>query len=768
MLELKKEFEEHNEFSKDKIIESKSEISTNNPKKKANKITKNNHLLSINNYDLFFNRELSWLEFNYRVLEEAIRKDNPLLERLKFIAIYDNNMNEFFMVRVAGLKQIVASSINEIQLDGKTAEETLKEIHKKVHQLTITKYNVLNEILEQLKSKGIEIYQDTQKIVKILDNKDKKFIKDFFKKELFKILTPLAIDPSHPFPRILNGKLNLAIKLRLERNPNKISYAIVEVPSDVLPRFIELPPKNKFSLTIRRFITLEEIIKLHIKELFGNNEIISIHGFTINRNSELSIEEVSSENLLSTIEEELKNRKWGEAVRLSYRKGMPNDLKDFLRKQLDLKEEETYEKNGMLNLFNLMEIYEKIQDRPDLRDVPFIPRNTITLENLSDIFELIKQKDILLHHPYDSFQPVIDFLQAAATDKDVLAIKQTLYRTSGDSPIVKLLIEAAERGKQVTALVELKARFDEERNIVWAREMEKHGIHVVYGLVGLKIHAKVLQVIRREKDGVRSYVHLSTGNYNPNTAKIYTDLAILTADPEINNDVSNLFHALTGYASIPKFSKISVAPVDLRQTLTKLIEKEIANAQAGKPASIKIKINSLVDADMILLLYKASMAGVKIDLNVRGICCLKPNLPGISENIRVISIVGRFLEHSRIYYFENNGNPKIFLSSADLMPRNLNRRVEILFPIEDPDLKNKIIHILDVIFRDNHNARLLLPDGKYIRLTPKKNEPRFSSQRYFREEILKEFEEKERNKEEKRRSIFQPLTNFEQIIQSKN
>jgi len=768
MLELKKELEEHNEFSKEKIIESKNEISTNNPKKKANKITKNNHLLSINNYDLFFNRELSWLEFNYRVLEEAIRKDNPLLERLKFIAIYDNNMNEFFMVRVAGLKQIVASSINEIQLDGKTAEETLKEIHKKVHQLTITKYNVLNEILEQLKSKGIEIYQDTQKIVKILDNKDKKFIKDFFKKELFKILTPLAIDPSHPFPRILNGKLNLAIKLRLERNPNKISYAIVEVPSDVLPRFIELPPKNKFSLTIRRFITLEEIIKLHIKELFGNNEIISIHGFTINRNSELSIEEVSSENLLSTIEEELKNRKWGEAVRLSYRKGMPNDLKDFLRKQLDLKEEETYEKNGMLNLFNLMEIYEKIQDRPDLRDVPFIPRNTITLENLSDIFELIKQKDILLHHPYDSFQPVIDFLQAAATDKDVLAIKQTLYRTSGDSPIVKLLIEAAERGKQVTALVELKARFDEERNIVWAREMEKHGIHVVYGLVGLKIHAKVLQVIRREKDGVRSYVHLSTGNYNPNTAKIYTDLAILTADPEINNDVSNLFHALTGYASIPKFSKISVAPIDLRQTLTKLIEKEIANAQAGKPASIKIKINSLVDADMILLLYKASMAGVKIDLNVRGICCLKPNLPGISENIRVISIVGRFLEHSRIYYFENNGNPKIFLSSADLMPRNLNRRVEILFPIEDPDLKNKIIHILDVIFRDNHNARLLLPDGKYIRLTPKKNEPRFSSQRYFREEILKEFEEKERNKEEKRRSIFQPLTNFEQIIQSKN
>jgi polyphosphate kinase len=736
-------------------------------KTKNNLIKKNSQLLSIHNHELFFNRELSWLEFNYRVLEEAMRKDNPLLERIKFIAIFESNMNEFFMVRVAGLKQIVASSINEIQLDGKTAEETLLEIHKKAHQLTNLSYKVLNEILEELKTKGIEIYQETKNLEKVLDNKDLKFLKNFFKKELFKILTPLAIDPSHPFPRILNGKLNLAIKLRLERNPNKISYAIIEVPSDVLPRFIELPPKKKFSLFIRRFIPLEEIIKLHIKELFGNNEIISIHGFTINRNSELSIEEVSSENLLSTIEEELKNRKWGEAVRLNYRKGMPNDLKDFLRKQMDLKEEETYERPGMLNLHNLMEIYEKIQDRMDLRDEPFIPRNTIILDNLSDIFELIKQKDILLHHPYDSFQPVIDFLQAAATDKDVLAIKQTLYRTSGDSPIVKLLIEAAERGKQVTTLVELKARFDEERNIVWAREMEKHGIHVVYGLVGLKIHAKVLQVIRREKDGVRSYVHLSTGNYNPITAKIYTDLSLITADPYINDDVSNLFHALTGYASIPKFSKISIAPINLRQTLLKLIEKEIENAQKGKPASIKIKMNSLVDPEMILLLYKASIAGVKVDLNIRGICCLKPGLSGISENIRVISIVGRFLEHSRIYYFENNGNPKIFLSSADLMPRNLNRRVETFFPVEDPELKNKLIHILDVIFRDNHNARLLLPNGKYIRLQPKKGEQRFSSQRFFREEVVKEFEEKERSKEEKRRSLFQPLTNLDQIINSK-
>ncbi len=736
-------------------------ISKDSKESKKNEKNVSSFPLTIQNYDLFFNREISWLEFNYRVLEEAMRKDNPLLERLKFISIYESNLNEFFMVRVAGLKQIVASSINEIQLDGKTAKETLLEIHSKVHRITHLKYKTLFEILEALNQRGIMIYQDRKKLEKELTDKDKKFIKEFFRRELFKILTPLAIDPFHPFPRILNNKLNLAIKLKLAKNPNKISYAIVEVPSDVLPRFIELPSKSTSSSIIRRYIPIEEIIKIHIKELFGNNEILSIHGFTINRNFELSIEEVSSENLLSTIEEELRNRKWGEAVRLNYRKGMPADLIAFLRNQLDLEEIETYEKPGMLNLFNLMEIYEKNQDRFDLKDPPFIPRNLIILEDKTQIFEIIKNKDILLHHPYDSFQTVLDLLEAAVIDKNVLAVKQTLYRTSGDSPIVKLLIEAAERGKQITVLVELKARFDEERNIVWAREMEKHGIHVVYGLVGLKIHAKALQIIRREKDGVKSYVHLSTGNYNPITSKIYTDLSLITSDPEINEDISNLFHALTGYASIPKFLKISVAPINLKQTITKLIENEIKNAQQGKKAGIKIKINSLVDPDIILLLYKASIVGVKIDLNVRGICCLKPNIPNLSENIRVISIVGRFLEHSRIYYFENDGNPKIFLSSADLMPRNLNRRVEIFFPIESEELKKKIIHILDVIFKDNHNARVLQSDGKYIRLQPKKGEMRFSSQRFFREEIIKEFEEKEKTKEKERSISFKPLINLD-------
>ncbi len=720
-----------------------------------NQNLKNSHFLSASNSELFFNRELSWLEFNYRVLEESFRKDNPLLERLKFISIFESNMNEFFMVRVAGLKQIVASSVNEIQLDGKTAKQTLIEIHKRVHEFYDLSYKSLGEVLKQLRSNGIEIHQESSQ----LDDKDRKLIRDFFRKELFKVLTPLAIDPAHPFPKILNGKLYLAIKLKLKKNMGKFSYAILEVPSDVFPRFIELPSKSRFSLTIRRYLTVEEIIKIHIKDLFGNNEIISIHGFTINRNSEISVEEVSSENLLSTIEEELKNRKWGEAVRLNYRKGMPDDLVNFLSKQLDLAKEETYERPGMLNLHNLMEIYDKLSDRIDLRDEPFIPRNVIKLEKLKDIFDLIKQKDILLHHPYDSFQTIIDFLQAGVEDPDTLAIKITLYRTSGDSPIVKLLIEAAEKGKQVTALVELKARFDEERNILWAREMEKHGVHVVYGLVGLKIHAKVLQIIRRENNQVHSYVHLSTGNYNPSTAKIYTDLAIITADPVLNDDVANLFHALTGYVSEPKFKKLSVSPINLRETIVKLIQNEIDNVKKNLPARIIIKINSLVDPEIILLLYKASIAGVKIDLNVRGICSLKPGIKGISENIRVISIVGRFLEHSRIFYFENGGDPKIFLSSADLMPRNLNRRIETFFPIENPNLKNEIINILNQIFKDNYNARILLPNGKYERINPKKGE-RFSSQRYFREEIVKEFEEIERKKQVERKSIFQPLTNF--------
>lgn len=709
-----------------------------------------------NNTDLFFNRELSWLQFNARVLEEAARKDNPLLERLKFIAIYESNMHEFFMVRVAGLKQIIASSYDDLQLDGMTAEATLKEIHRIAHQGTQQKYRILDEILAALAHHGIVIVREPR----ILEAHERKFLKEYFDRELFRILTPLAIDPSHPFPRILNGRLNLAITLKRKGTPSQRgeSYAIVEVPS-VLPRFVELPQRNRSSGKVRRFIPLEDIIKIHAADLFSGTTIKSMYGFVINRNSDLAVEDVSSENLLSTIEEELKNRKWGEAVRLNYRQGMPAPLLEYLREKLDLQPEELYERPFFLNLDTLMEVYNATSDRADLRDRPFFPRNAVPLEKPEKIFSRIRKGDILLHHPYDSFQTVVDLLQVAAQDPKVLAIKQTLYRTSGDSPVVRSLIEAAEAGKQVTALVELKARFDEERNIVWAREMERHGVHVVYGLVGLKIHAKMLQIIRRETDGVRSYCHLATGNYNPTTARFYTDLSVITADPVMNDDVTNLFHTLTGYSTVPRLSKISVAPINLRETISKLINREIHNAESGRKAFIRMKLNSLVDPDMIVLLYRASMAGVKVELNVRGICCLKPGLPGISENIKVISIVGRFLEHSRVYYFENAGDPRIFLSSADLMPRNLNRRVEVFFPVESPELKQKLIGILDAVFRDNHNARRLLPDGTYVRLQPEKNEQRFSSQRYFREEVIKEFDLKEKEKAAKRKSVFQPLTN---------
>lgn len=708
-----------------------------------------------NNPSMFFNRELSWLQFNFRVLEEAGRKDNPLLERIKFISIAEANMTEFFMVRVAGLKQVYASSVNEIQLDGRTAGETLTEVHRQAHQMLLTKYRLLDEVLRKLKDYGIVILNSYEE----LDRTEKKFIQQYFEKEVFRILTPLAIDPSHPFPHIANGRLNMVVTLKRKVEGKDVeAYAIVEVPS-VLPRFIEIPQtKNKKT---RRLIPLEEILKLHAGDLFAGTTVKDIRGFTITRNSDLSIDEVASDNLLSTIEEELKNRRWGEAVRLNYRSGMSDTVLEFLRRKLDLTMNEVYERPGMLNLHDLMDIYGILGDMKELKDRPFIPRNAVTLEKPEKIWKSIRSKDIFLHHPYDSFQTVVDFLQVAARDPGVLAIKQTLYRTSGDSPIIRSLIQAAENGKQVTVLVELKARFDEEQNIVWARELEKHGVHVVYGLVGLKIHCKCLQIIRREADGVRAYVHLATGNYNPSTAKIYTDTGIITSNQEINQDVTNLFHTMTGYANLTKMSRIATAPINLREYISKEIHREIAAAEAGKPARIRMKLNALVDPDMIILLYRASQAGVKIELNIRGICCLRPGIPGLSENINVESIVGRFLEHSRIFEFYNQGNPKYYLSSADLMPRNLNRRVEVLFPVLDSTHIERLTWILDTIFKDTHNARRLNADGTYTRILPSKAAARFSSQRAFREEANREFEELEKNKRVARKRTFQPVMNPE-------
>jgi polyphosphate kinase len=720
----------------------------------------------------FFNRELSWLEFNFRVLEEAGRQDNPLMERLKFIAISESNLDEFFMVRVAGLKQVAASSVNEIQMDGKTPYETLLSISDSVHHMVEMQYEYLHQITLQLKTYGIHLLDHFNQI-----NEDEiPFIRDYFEKELFPVLTPFSVDPSHPFPHILSGRLNLAMSIHRndlsehnqsdntnepEGSHDKTTYALIEVPT-IFPRFLELPRRNEKSelgQPVRRFIPLEEILKLHTPDLFPGSELISINGFTVIRNSDLSIDEVASDNLLSTIQDELKNRMWGEAVRLNFRNRMPSQVRDFLSQQLVLDDYELYERPGLLNLKDLWIIYNMCKDIPDLYDKPHIAKNAVPLEKTEHIFRTIRKSDILLHHPYDSFQTVVDFLQTAARDPRVLAIKQTLYRTSGDSPIVRSLIEAAENGKQVTALVELKARFDEENNIVWAREMEQHGIHVVYGLVGLKIHGKMLQVVRREDDGVRSYVHLATGNYNPITAKIYTDLGILTADTAINTDITRLFHALTGSSKVPDLKTIAAAPVNLRETVKNLINQEIENASAGKPARIRLKLNALVDSEMIQELYRASRAGVNIEMNIRGICCLIPQLKNKSENIHVYSIVGRYLEHSRIFYFENDGQPKIYLSSADLMPRNLNRRVEIIFPVSNPEHIERIIHILDIYAQDNHNCKELLPDGTYIRKEPESEDKRFSAQRYFREETNKDFEKKEQDRQERRKEIFQPIVN---------
>ncbi|MBI3396567.1 MAG: polyphosphate kinase 1 [Spirochaetia bacterium] len=711
--------------------------------------------------ELFINRELSWLQFNGRVLEEAARKDNPLLERLKFLAISESNLNEFFMVRVAGLKQVVASAVNETQLDGRSPEDTLQEISRQVHAMVETQYAQFTELIEQLALHNILIIEH----YKELTASEKKFVAAFWKGEVFPILTPLAIDPGHPFPHIVSGRLNVAVTLKRKasKGPQEL-YAVAEVPS-VLPRFLELPRDKKHGKEVRKFIPLEEILKLHASDLFAGTTVKSMHGFTITRNSELSIDEVAADNLLSTIEGELKNRRWGEAVRLNWRKGMPDNIREFLRQKLDLKPEEMYERPGMLNLQDLFVVYNACQERKDLLDKPFIPKNALPLARPEKIFQAIRKRDILLHHPYDSFQTVLELLEFASRDPKTLAIKQTLYRTSGDSPVIRNLIQAAENGKQVTVLMELKARFDEANNIVWAREMEKHGVHVVYGLVGLKIHGKMLQIVRRENDVVRSYVHLSTGNYNPNTAKLYTDLAILTTNPKINDDITNLFHALTGYSTLPKLGEIAAAPINLRETLIKLVNREIANAEAGKRAFIRLKLNALVDQEMILLLYRASRAGVRIEMSVRGICCLRPGIKNVSENIRVDSVVGRFLEHSRILYFENGGNPKVFLSSADWMPRNLNRRIEILFPVQDPAHVKKLIDILDATFRDNHNARRLKSDGTWERVYPTKTEPRFSSQRFFREEVTKEFEDREKARREERRMTFQPMMNPERLAQ---
>ena len=651
------------------------------------------------NAELFINREQSWLEFNNRVLEEAQDKNNPLFERLKFLAICFSNLDEFFMVRISDVLTLAEVKGAGRDPSGLTPDEQLIEISKKTHKMVTDLYNTFTRsIVRGLKTEGIEFVD-----VPRLTTDERVAVERYFNTTLFPVLTPMAIDRSRRFPFISNCSLNIILELDGHER-----HAVIQVPP-VVPRFFELQPG-------KRFILIEDIIKTYANRLFEGNRVLYAHCFRITRNSELDFDEEDADDLLNEIEKSVKKRKRGEPVRLEIEKNANKKLSKFLQKTLDLDAGDVYEINGPLDLTFLMPFALKGPAR--LMNLPIAPSRAPAFEGWEqpeNVWNAIKSGDLLVHHPFESFDPVTRFVHAAACDPGVLAIKQTLYRVSGKSPIVASLIHAAENGKQVTVLVELKARFDEENNIIWAKKLEQAGCHVVYGLVGYKTHCKMILAVRREEDGIHRYVHLGTGNYNDSTARIYTDLGYFTCKENFGADVSALFNVLTGYSNYIRFNKLVTAPASLRNSFIALIDEEIQNASLGMPAGITAKMNALVDPEIITALYRASQAGVKINLIVRGICCLRPGLPGVSENIRVVSIVDRYLEHSRIYKFENGGEPRVFLSSADWMQRNLDRRVEIAFPIEDESLKERIGRILDLQLSDTVKLRELAADGSYHR-----------------------------------------------------
>ena len=655
------------------------------------------------NPSLYFNRELSWLEFNDRVLEEAQDKNNPLLERIKFLAITASNLDEFFMVRVSEIMDQAEAKIAPKDPSGLKPSEQLNEISKAVHRMVYKQYNCLNRsLVPAMEREGI-FFRDFHELSKT----HKEYVQEYFDYTLFPILTPMAIDQSRPFPLLSNKSLNIIAELD---NVDEKLIAVVQVPS-VVSRYLELPeiPGNG-----REIIFVEEIIKTFCHKLFAGYNVLDVFTFRITRNSDFTIDEEDSEDLLDEIEKSIKRRKWGEPVRLEIDKSISKALRHFLEESLEIDERDIYEILGPIDLTVLMKI-NSLEGFEHLRDTPYEPVPVVEFIN-KDIFEAIAEKDILIHHPYQSFDAVLGFVNKAAADPQVLAIKMTLYRVSGNSPIVSSLIRAAENGKQVTVLVELKARFDEENNILWAKKLEKSGCHVIYGLVGLKTHCKICLVVRKEEDGIRRYIHLGTGNYNDATARIYTDIGYFTCKETLAQDISALFNVLTGYSVNLTWNRIAVAPVSLRRLFISRIENEIENAKSGKPAQIIAKMNSLVDAELIRLFYSASMAGVKVKLLVRGICCLVSGVEGVSENILVASIIDRYLEHSRVYYFENGGEPEIFLSSADLMPRNLDRRVEVAFPITESGLKDDIIDMLNISFSDTEKLRIQHSDGTYQRV----------------------------------------------------
>ncbi len=686
------------------------------------------------NSENYENRELSWLKFNARVLNEARDKTIPLLERLKFIGITSSNLDEFFMVRVASLRDMIHAGYKKKDIAGMTAGEQLEAINLATRALVDTQYSTYNRsLLPLLKARGIEIIGAYEE----LNEEQAAFADAYFMDTVYPALTPMAVDASRPFPLIRNKSLNIAALIRRKGTEQEIEFATVQVPS-VLPRMVEIPSVQDGG---RTFLLLEQIIERNISKLFLNFKVVCAFPYRVMRNADLTIDEDEAEDLLKEIQKQLKKRQWGEVIRLEVEDKIDHTLLDILKKAFNTADTDVFPINGPIDLTFVMKLYD-LDGCDDLRYKKYVPQRVPQIEPGEDIFAAIRSGDIMMHHPYQTFDPVVDFIRQASVDPDVLAIKQTLYRVSGNSPIIASLAQAAENGKQVTVLVELKARFDEEHNIVWAKKLEQAGCHVIYGLVGLKTHSKIALVVRREEEGIRRYVHLGTGNYNDSTAKLYTDCGIFTCSEAIGEDATAVFNMLSGYSEPPSWNCLVVAPIWLRKKFLKLIGRETKRAKEGKEGKIVAKMNSLCDKDIIAALYEASAAGVQIDLIVRGICCLKVGIPGISENIRVRSIVGNFLEHSRIFYFHNDGQPEVYMGSADWMPRNLDRRVEILFPVEDEILQKSAYHILEVELKDNVKAHILRADGEYEKVD-KRGKALINSQDQFCKEVkIKKTKEK--------------------------
>ncbi|WP_439624011.1 polyphosphate kinase 1 [Gemmata sp.] len=722
---------------------------------------------------LYLNRDLSWLEFNRRVLEEAQDPSVPMLERLKFLAIFSSNLDEFFMVRVGGIQQKVQAGIpTGSGADQLSPALQLDRVRLTVKELVAAEYRCLQtEVLPALQDRGIVIRTAAE-----LTEDERNHTRELFRREIFPILTPLATDPAHPFPHLLNKSLNVAVSLKRPGDADPL-YAVVQVPGVMQQRFVPLPaprpdaapappaadeqkkpapaaaeasgvvgaapvratppapaapPAPPRAPAQYGFVPLEDVIRTHLADLFPGMELGRAAAFRVTRDSEYELDD-EVDDLLEEIEAHVRARRRGLPVRLEIEAGAPADIEQFLTEGLRLNPADVYQIPGPLDLGGLFQIC-GVPGYPELRDPPFVPLPVTSLAQVTAPWPVIRARDILMYHPYESFAPVVDFIEAAAADERVLAIKQTLYRTSSDSPIVRALQRAADRGKQVTAVIELKARMDEERNIIWAKELEKAGVHVVFGFVGLKTHCKVALVVRRDEDNtIRRYVHLATGNYNPQTARVYTDIGLFTGNSEFADDVSALFNYLTGYAELPQWRKLLVAPSRLQTVMIEKIEREAANHRAGKPARLLVKVNGILEPAVVKALYRASEAGVRIDICCRGICSLRPGVPGVSDTIRVTSVVDRFLEHTRIFYFENAGTPEVYVGSADWMDRNLSRRVEVVFPIEQPDLKQRVIDILKVALADNVKARELMPDGTYRRVKPAEGAAPLRSQQRFME-----------------------------------